>query len=210
MRNKNIEGKRFGRLVAIEPVGKDGQGYVLWRCKCDCGNEKITSLKYLGRGTSSCGCYAREISTNRLTKHGKRYTRLYQVHKTMLQRCNNPNAHEYENYGGRGIKVCDEWRTFEGFEKWAMENGYDDTAKHGKCTLDRIDPNGNYEPNNCRWTTMKHQQRNRRNNVLITYNGETHCMSEWAEIIGIPYGTFQQRIAYGWSIERAITAPLTR
>lgn len=210
MSGKDIRGQRFGRLVAIEPVGRDAHGYVTWRCKCDCGNEKIVSFKNIGKGTSSCGCYAREISTNRLTKHGKRYTRLYKVYRTMLQRCNNPNAHEYENYGGRGIKVCEEWQTFEGFEKWAMENGYDDTAKHGKCTLDRIDPNGNYEPSNCRWTTMKRQQRNKRNNVLITYNGETHCMSEWAEIIGIPYGTFQKRIAYGWSIERAITAPLTR
>lgn len=210
MRGKDIRGQRFGRLIAIELVGKDAYGYNLWRCKCDCGKEKLVSLKYLGKGTSSCGCYAEEIQMRNRTKHGKRYTRLYQVHKTMLQRCSNPNAHEYENYGGRGIKVCDEWKDFERFEKWAIENGYDDSAKHGNCTLDRIDSNGDYEPSNCRWTTMKHQQRNRRNNVLITYNGETHCMSEWAEIIGIPYGTFIKRIAYGWSIERAITTPLTR
>lgn len=207
---KDIRGQRFGRLVALEPVGRDEQGYVLWRCKCDCGNEKIASTKSLGKGTSSCGCYSREVHNQVHTKHGKRHSRIYQVHRTMCQRCYNPNAHEYENYGGRGIEVCDEWKDFLTFEKWATANGYDETAKHGKCTLDRIDPNGDYEPSNCRWATMKQQQRNRRNNVLITYNGETHCMSEWAEIIGIPYGTFQKRLAYGWSIERAITAPLTR
>lgn len=213
MRGKRLElsGRRFGRLTVIEPVEgiKDG-GNILWKCKCDCGNEKVVSTKYLGRSVLSCGCYAKETSANRLTKHGKCYTRLYQVHRTMLQRCYNPNAHEYENYGGRGIKVCDEWHDFEHFEKWAIENGYDKTAKRGKSTLDRIDPNGNYEPSNCRWATMQQQQRNKRNNVQITYNGETHCMSEWAEIIGIPYGAFHKRITRGWSIEKIITTPLSR
>ncbi len=205
-----MSGRRFGRLVVIEPVGRSKEGYVLWKCKCDCGNEKITSLKYLGKGTSSCGCYSEEVHDRVRTKHGKRYSRIYGVYVSMIRRCNAPTAHEYSNYGGRGIKVCDEWQDFETFEKWAMENGYDPDAKHGRCTLDRIDTNGNYEPSNCRWTTMKSQQRNRRNNVLLTYNGETHCMSEWAELIGIPYGTFQKRIASGWSVERAITAPLNR
>lgn len=207
-KSKDLVGQRFGRLVAIEPIGRDKQGYVIWRCKCDCGNEKNVSTKCLGRGTASCGCLARELSTERLTKHGKRYTRLYGVYDGMIDRCNKPNAHEYENYGGRGIKVCDEWMDFDNFYKWAMENGYDESAKHGKCTLDRIDVNGNYEPSNCRFVSMKTQQRNRRNNVLITYNGETHCMSEWAEIAGLKYVTFCHRIKAGWSMEDAMNKPL--
>ena len=128
----------------------------------------------------------------------------------MLQRCNNPNAHEYHNYGGRGIEVCDEWLNFETFERWAVDNGYDENAKRGLCTLDRINTDGDYEPSNCRFVSMRTQQRNRRNNRLITYNGETRCMKEWADIAGIAYGTFQKRLASGWSMERAMTAPLSR
>lgn len=208
-RGKDLTGQRFGRLVAIEPIGKTDVGNVVWRCKCDCGNVKDVSTKYLGRGTASCGCYAQELRVMRSTKHGRRRTRLYDVHKGMLQRCNNPNAHEYENYGGRGIRVCSEWLEFENFAKWADANGYKE-ANHGECTLDRINPNGNYEPSNCRFVDMKTQQRNRRNNRLIEYNGETHCMKEWADIAGIAYGTFQKRIYAGWSMERAMTAHMNR
>lgn len=207
-KSKDLVGQRFGRLVAIEPIGRDKQGYVIWRCKCDCGNEKNATLKCLGRGTSSCGCLSREVHDRMRTKHGKCHTRLYETYRSMLDRCNVPTAHEYENYGGRGIKVCDEWLDFENFYEWAMANGYDENAKRGQCTLDRIDVNGDYEPSNCRFVSMKMQQRNRRNNVLITYNGETHCMSEWAEIAGLKYVTFCHRIKAGWSMEDAMNKPL--
>lgn len=205
---QDLVGMRFGRLVAIEPVGRDKRGYVTWRCKCDCGNEKNVSSRYLGKGTASCGCLARELAAKRSTVHGKCHTRLYELHKSMMDRCNRATAHEYENYGGRGIKVCDEWQNFQNFYEWAKNNGYDENAKRGQCTLDRIDVNGDYEPSNCRFVPMKTQQRNRRNNVLITYNGETHCMSEWAEIAGIRYGTFLKRIYAGWSMEDAMNKPL--
>lgn len=205
--SKDITNKRFGRLVAIEPVGRDKYGYVVWRCKCDCGNEKEVSTKNLGHGTSSCGCLAREQSAKRCEKHGMSRSRLYRVYISMFGRCTNPNAHQYENYGGRGIKVCDEWHDFEKFAEWALANGYRED-KRGKCTLDRIDPNGNYEPTNCRWVTMKTQERNRRNNKLITYNGETHCVAEWAEIVGLKAVTLHHRLKAGWSIEKALTAPL--
>lgn len=192
-------GDRFGRLTVIERAGASSKGYALWKCKCDCGNEKIVQSRYLREGgTRSCGCYSREVHSALCTKHGKRHTRLYQVHRAMLQRCTNPNAHEYENYGGRGIKVCDEWKDFLTFEKWAIENGYEEKAR-GKCTLDRIDTNKGYEPSNCRFVDMKHQQRNRRNNVTITYNGETHCLSEWAEILGVPPVTLSWRNRHGWT-----------
>lgn len=201
---KDKRGQRFGRLIALEDVGRDKYGYVLWYCKCDCGNHKIVQSRYLGKGTASCGCIAREIKQKQLTKHGRSRTRLYTVYRTMLQRCTNPNAHEYENYGGRGISICDEWKnSFEEFEKWALENGYDK-----KLTLDRIDVNGNYEPSNCRWVSMKTQQRNKRNNVRVTYNGETHCLSEWAEIFGLKYVTFRQRFYAGWSMEKIANTPI--
>lgn len=208
-RGKDVAGQRFGRLVAIEPVGKTSVGNIIWRCKCDCGNEKNVSTKDLGRGTWSCGCLARELHSDRATTHGKSKSRLYSVHKSMIQRCYNPNAHEYENYGGRGITVCDEWHDFERFYEWAVQNGYDENSKkQSECTIDRIDHNGNYEPSNCRFVSMKTQQRNKRSNVLITYNGETHCLSEWAEIAGIKYGTFLKRIYAGWSMEDAMNKPL--
>ena len=206
---KDISGQRFGRLVAIEPIGRAKGGYIAWRCKCDCGNEIVSSLKYLGHGTSSCGCLASELSSKRAKTHGKSCSRIYKVHRTMMMRCYNPNTHEYENYGGRGITVCDEWHDFGRFYEWAVQNGYDENSKkQSECTIDRIDHNGNYEPSNCRFVPMKTQQRNRRNNVLITYNGETHCLSEWAEIAGIQYGTFLKRIYAGWSMEDAMNRPL--
>lgn len=207
-RGKDISGQRFGRLVAIEPIGKTKVGNIIWRCKCDCGNEKNVSTKDLGHGTSSCGCYSKEVHKKVFTKHGQRHSRLYSVHRSMLGRCRNPNVREYHNYGGRGIKVCDEWRnSFEAFRDWAYANGYDENAPKCECTLDRIDPNGNYEPSNCRWVSIKTQERNRRNNVLITFRGETHCMSEWAEIAGLKYVTFHHRIKAGWSMERIMSTP---
>ena len=205
---KDISGERFGRLTAIEPIGKTKAGNIIWRCKCDCGNIKDVSTKYLGHGTSSCGCYKREVHADMLRTHGKSDSKLFPVWNTMIGRCTNPNAHEYENYGGRGIKVCDEWQSFENFYEWAIANGYDENSDRKNSTLDRINVDGNYEPLNCRFVSMKTQQRNKRSNVLVTYNGETHCLSEWAEIAGIRYGTFLKRIYAGWSMEDAMTKPL--
>lgn len=208
---KNLTGQRFGRLVAIEPLKeRSGNGYVVWRCKCDCGKEVNVQSRYLtGGGTTSCGCYSKEVHADMLKKHGKSRSRLYRVYMTMKSRCENPNAHEYDNYGGRGVKICDEWQNYEAFSEWAKNNGYEEEQR-GKCTLDRIDTDGDYEPSNCRWVTMKIQQRNRRNNKLITYKGETHCISEWAEIAGIRYGTFIKRLQCGWSMERAMTTAVNR
>lgn len=208
---RDIVGQRFGRLTVIEPMSKGEDGRARWLCKCDCGNYKAVSNSNLGRGIVSCGCKKAEcLKSNEFRPiHGQSRTRLYGVWGSMVDRCNNPHAHEYENYGGRGIKVCDEWRNdYEQFEAWAMANGYDESAKRGKCTLDRIDLNGNYEPSNCRFIAIKEQNRNRRSNVLITYNGETHCMSEWAEIAGLKYGTFLKRIYAGWSMEDAMNKSL--
>ena len=123
----------------------------------------------------------------------------------MIQRCENENIERYDIYGGRGIEVCKEWKEdFLNFYNWAINNGYKDNL-----SIDRIDVNGNYEPNNCRWATAKEQARNMRTNVNLTYNGETHCISEWAEITGIKASTIRYRIKIaGWSVEKALTTPI--
>lgn len=136
-------------------------------------------------------------------KHGMRETRLYNIWRSMRQRCNNPKTRNYKNYGGRGIRVCNEWEDFQTFVKWAFQSGYNDTL-----TIDRENTDGNYCPENCRWTTYKKQNNNRRDNRLIEYNGEIHTLSEWSDIIGIKMPTLWKRIKDGWSIEKAFTSPL--
>lgn len=146
-------------------------------------------------------------------------TRLYNVWKNMKVRCNNPHSKEYKYYGERGICVCDEWNDFREFQKWAYANGYDENAKRGECTLDRIDVNKNYEPSNCRWVNMKVQCNNRRlwgtnthNHKMITwtYKGETHTVREWSEITGIDNKILRTRKHKGWNIERILTTPPMR
>lgn len=187
-------GKRYGKLVIIgeEPVGK--YQHIKVRCKCDCGNEKVITLNSLKNGsTKSCGCI-------KYTDHGVQHKckeRLYRIRQLMLQRCNNPKAPNFHNYGGRGIGVCKEWEDdYFSFRKWALENGYNDSL-----TLDRKDNNGNYEPSNCRWVDMKVQSNNKRDNVRITYHGETHTSIEWSEITGIKREIIYDRYKKGFALD---------
>lgn len=158
----DITNQRFGMLTAIKRVGSKN-GRALWLCKCDCGNTKLILAKSLRYGeVVSCGCkHLNNLRTNAIT-HNHYVERLYWVWHSMLQRIKNPNRREYHWYGERGITVCDEWKDYNVFRKWALAHGYDEKAQQGKCTIDRIDVNGNYEPDNCRWVGMDVQNKNKR------------------------------------------------
>lgn len=200
---KNLIGLKFNRLTVIEYVS-----YSKYLCLCDCGNTIIVSSADLKSGhTKSCGCYKKESSqNNHLKKHGLSKERVYRIWKGMKSRCYNAQNIEFNIYGGRGIKICDEWKNnFVNFYNWSMSNGYLDNL-----TIDRIDVNGNYEPNNCRWISLNAQQRNRRAKRSITYNGITHCIIEWAEIYNINRKTLTTRLNAGWSIENALTTPVRK
>ena len=161
---KDLTGQRFNRLVAIERCGTIC-GMAAWLCQCDCGKQIVVIGSDLRKNhTKSCGCLRNELSTERCSKHGKKGTRLYVVWKAMNQRCSNPSSTAFKRYGGRGITVCDEWKhDFQAFYDWAMANGYDENAHRGQCTIDRIDNNKGYSPDNCQWVDMKTQIHNRSN-----------------------------------------------
>ena len=202
----DLTGKRFGRWTAIK---KDPENNRKWICKCDCGNIKSVFVTNLTSGkTLSCGCKIREVTTERNTSHGKTKTRLYTVWQNMIRRCRDPKNNRYMNYGGRGIKVCDAWNDFQTFYEWAMQNGYDETAEYGKCTIDRIDVNKGYEPSNCTWTDIKHQCNNRTSNVLLSFNGKIQNITQWENELGFPKDRLANRLRKGWTVEKALLTPL--
>lgn len=195
----DLAGQRFGRWVVVELDVKKKRTH--WVCRCDCGNVKSVIGGNLRRGkTISCGCHRKEYLKELKTIHGQRRTRLFGIWSKMKERCYKPNTKGYKDYGGRGITVCDEWRNdFVAFHRWAMANGYDETL-----TIERINNNAGYSPDNCKWATRFEQNSNKRNNHYITIDGLSKTVSEWARVSGISRKTIQSRIAYGWNDEDLI------
>lgn len=201
-RKIDITGRRFG-MLAVTGFDCDyrypnGAHTEKWLCKCDCG--KIVSVlrkNLLSGNTTSCGCVRISKSIRRLTKHGGKGTKLYDVWCGIKDRCYNSNNRSFLYYGGRGISMDAKWKhNYENFKIWSELNGY----KEG-LTIDRIDVNGNYEPSNCRWVDRSTQANNRSNNITIEYNDEMHTCAEWAHIKGINYDTLNNRYNSGMSAE---------
>lgn len=197
---RNLIGQRFGRLTVIERApNRPGSTCAIWRCICDCGNEKVKASHDLRRAHApSCGCWGRERISEAKGTHRLTETREYVIWAGMKQRCRNSRSMAFPNYGGRGIQMCDRWA--DSFESFLEDMG---NAPAGT-SIDRIDNDGNYEPGNCRWATSATQIRNRRNCHYLTARGETHLLSDWATIVGIRKGTIANRLRYGWSDEEAI------
>lgn len=190
MRTKYLEkGQRFYYLTVIgldhveHQVEKSGTKHnrEFYRAKCDCGKEFVVSKSSLSRyKTKSCGCKKSKMIKETTTEMSLITQRLYSIWKNIRQRCNNSNNKDYTNYGGRGIKLCSEWNDFKAFFDWSIKNGYENTL-----TIDRIDNNKNYHPDNCRWVTIKEQNKNRSNVHFIFYNGFKFSLEEFSEIIGM-------------------------
>lgn len=209
--NVDLTGKTFGRLTVIKLHDKDRLGNYRWWCRCSCGRElpvRGSSLK-IGRARS-CGCLQRDRAAEQAKKmgaanlrHGATGTPEWIAWHNIRQRCGNPNAKEYDNYGGRGIKVCDRWQGETGFENFLVDMGSRPSSRH---SIDRFpDQNGDYCPENCRWATAKEQQRNRTNNVLLTYNGKEQCLAAWAEEFRLTRRQLWTRIKAGWPMHEALT-----
>lgn len=199
----NLTGQKFDKLTVLEKFGSDNHRHALWRCVCECGNEKIVRGTHLkNEKIRSCGC----LLKNKKYKHGMSRTRIYKVWEHIKFRCYNKKSCNYKNYGGRGIEICDEWKNdFYSFHNWAIKNGYRDDL-----TIDRINNNGNYEPSNCRWITPKEQANNRRSNTYINYNKETHTLTQWAEKLNMKPTTLLARLKKGWSIEKTLSTPIRK
>lgn len=200
----NAIGMRIGMLEVVERAENTKQGATRWICKCDCGNLiTLTQAQIKKKTKDNCGCVKKKHFN---ATHGCSETRLYYAWSLMISRCERPKNRAYKYYGQRGITVCDEWHDFLNFKAWV-----DATKPEGEYTLDRIDNNKGYSPDNCRWADKKTQANNRRSNVEIEYNGETHNLSEWSELLGFDYKRVHNRIhKLGWTFEKAISTPVDK
>lgn len=206
---KNRAGEKYGRLTALEYLYTNKRRKAVWLCKCDCGNiVQISSEKLSTGNTKSCGCLHSDKSKEKiktLIKKQTKYTRKFEkeisiIFNQMKQRCYNKKCKAYKNYGGRGIKICDEWlENFNSFYLWSIKNNF-----NSNLSIDRIDVNGNYEPNNCRWITNLEQQNNKRNNKYLEFNGQKHTYAEWSRILNIPSSTISDRIKRGYDTEQIL------
>lgn len=191
-------GQRFSRLLATtEPQHIDGYPYRMVVCLCDCGTTKLVEASYLVSGrVKSCGCYRRR-------QNGQSRTPEYRAWQGMMSRCYKPHNKSYKHYGGRGVKVCDRWHDYKNF---LDDIGQKPTHLH---SLERENNEKNYEPNNVIWATKKHQNNNKRSNVVIEHGGKTQTLSQWCEELNLPYGTIQARLAVGWEPSEALTTKVS-
>ena len=206
---KDSIGTKIGKLKIIGVSHNPNSGLTFAQCKCDCGNVvDVLPYQLFRNDRKSCGCLKRNnkmLANNDSTssgnyQDGQAMHPLYGLWKMMLSRCEDPKANHYDRYGGRGIKVCDEWHDFWEFAKWSNSVG----GRPEGYTLDRIDNDGNYEPSNCRWANWKTQTSNKSSNRFIVYNGKSQTIQQWSLELGINRQTLTNRINRGWSIERAI------
>lgn len=222
-KSQDLTGKKFGYWTVIK-LGyikqlywngkKNGKEYY-WLCRCECGTEKEVLASSLLKGASkSCGCYSfsDEVKAKRAEMnktHGHSGTRLYKLWTNIKTRCYNSKRKGFYLYGGRGIKMCEEWKQdFMVFREWALTHGYDKNAERGECTIDRIDVNGDYSPNNCRFINMQEQTNNRRKTTFITYKGETKPMADWCRQYGLRVNTAHKRIKMGWDLDKVFNEPI--
>jgi len=203
----DMAGKTFGRLTVFERVENQGRD-AMWRCLCECGLETIVRGSHLRGGrTASCGCLMRERISESNSTHGQSCAKLYSVLMGMRRRCSDPNQAAYKDYGGRGIFVCDEWKTdAKAFLDWAHTNGYREDL-----TIDRIDNDGNYSPENCRFVDRPTQCNNRRSNRWLEYRGTLYTLAQLARLSGLRAGTIYARLhRQGMTAEEAVETPLLR
>lgn len=213
---ENLVGKKFGRLTVIErsdsKVLPSGGKVTMWLCRCECGNTKSVPAYNLKIGkTKSCGCLSAELSKKRAITHGatsnRKKERIYDIWRAMKERCYNPKNISYKNYGGRGICVCGEWlNDYSAFKSWALSSGYADDL-----SIDRIDYQKDYSPENCRWASRKQQNNNTRHNTTIFAFGRSKTLSQWSEKTGLSADVISARIKkLGWPPEDALSKPIRR
>lgn len=207
----DLTGQRFTRLLVVTRAPKSATVYVRWHCVCDCGRKSIVNSQDLRTGhTKSCGCLRDEKITARATTHGMSKTTIYAIYRGVLNRCYNSHVKAYKDYGGRGITVCDRWISGEGdiigFECFVADMGPRPSAKH---SVERENPNGNYEPENCHWALPIEQGNNKRNTRWVVYRGQEMALCDAVRAAGsvIHYEAAAIRIKIGWTVERAVETP---
>ncbi len=203
-KHTDLTGDVYGQLKVLSFAGYYygcGQRYPRWNCKCSCGVDCIVRGSDLRSGQKSCGCQKNKATGDRSRTHGSSGTREYHSWCAMRARCSNPKIKQYCDYGGRGIRVCERWDSFENF---LSDMGPSPSPKH---SIDRIDADGDYEPTNCRWATYKEQMSNKRNNKTITYRGETLTLADWSRRLGVAHSGLYYRFNSGWSHDEIIETP---
>lgn len=198
----DITGNKYNKLTVIGRVENGNKGASRWKCLCDCGNITYVRGGNLKSGSvKSCGCLNKKPH---YLIHGDSDKPLYAMWTSMMYRCHNPKNQAYKFYGARGISVCEEWHDYLKFKEWV-----ESTKKEESLTIERIDVNGNYCPENCIWVSMKEQANNRRSNIIFEYNGEKHNLMEWCNLLGLNYKNIHNRIyKLGWSFEKAISTKI--